>query len=45
MRRELDTRDDTKGIKVSDADMATLDIEGDKFHPEYDLTENDDVKR
>ncbi len=38
VRCELDTRDDPKGIKVSDADMATLDIKGDKFPPEWNYT-------
>jgi len=27
-----------KGIKVSDAEMATLNIEGDAFHPEWNCT-------
>ncbi|HEY1244049.1 MAG TPA: hypothetical protein VGF29_04375, partial [Hyphomicrobiaceae bacterium] len=27
-----------KGIKVSDADMAALDITGDTFHPEWNYT-------
>jgi Rhodopirellula transposase DDE domain len=27
-----------KGIKVSDAEMASLDIEGDAFHPEWNDT-------
>jgi Rhodopirellula transposase DDE domain len=35
VRCELDTRDYPKGIKVSDADMATLNIKGDLFHPEW----------
>ena len=33
MRCELDTRDYPKGIKVSDAKMMTLNIEGDTFDP------------
>jgi hypothetical protein len=35
---KLDTRDYPKGIKVSDADMATLNIKGDIFHPEWNYT-------
>ena len=31
----LDERTYEKGIKVSDAEMASLDIEGDAFHPEW----------
>jgi hypothetical protein len=31
----LDTRTYEKGIKVSDAEMASLDITGDTFHPEW----------
>ena len=27
-----------KGIKVSDAEMKTLDIQGDAFHPEWNYT-------
>jgi DNA-binding phage protein len=38
VRCELDTRDYPKGIKVSDADMATLNIKGDIFHPEWNYT-------
>ena len=34
VRCELDTRDYPKGIKVGDAEMTTLNIEGDTFHPE-----------
>ena len=34
-RCELNTRDYPKGIKVSDAEMMTLNIEGDTFHPEW----------
>jgi len=34
----LDTRTYEKGIKVSDEEMATLDIRGDKFHPEWNYT-------
>ena len=35
---ELDTRTYEKGIKVSDAEMRSLDIRGDKFHPEWNYT-------
>jgi hypothetical protein len=35
---ELDTRAYPKGIKVTDAEMATLNIEGNKFHPEWNYT-------
>jgi hypothetical protein len=35
VRCELDTRAYPKGIKVSDAEMATLNIKGDAFHPEW----------
>jgi hypothetical protein len=35
VRCELDTRTYPKGIKVSDAEMATLNIPGDTFHPEW----------
>jgi len=35
VRCELDTRTYPKGIKVTDAEMATLNIKGDAFHPEW----------
>ena len=35
---ELDTRSYPKGIKVSDAEMATLNIKGHTFHPEWNYT-------
>jgi len=35
---ELDTKTYAKGIKVSDAQMATLNIKGDAFHPEWNYT-------
>src|SRR3954454_24655746 len=35
---ELDTTTYPKGIKVSDAEMATLNISGDAFHPEWNYT-------
>jgi hypothetical protein len=38
VRCELDTRTYPKGIKVSDAEMATLNINGDTFHPEWNYT-------
>jgi hypothetical protein len=38
VRCELDTRTYQKGIKVSDAEMATLNIKGDAFHPEWNYT-------
>ena len=34
----LDERTYEKGIKVSDAEMASLDITGDTFHPEWNYT-------
>jgi len=34
----LDTRTYEKGIKVSDAEMEMLNIEGDDFHPEWNYT-------
>jgi hypothetical protein len=38
VRCELDTNTYQKGIKVSDADMAALNITGDAFHPEWNYT-------
>ena len=38
VRCELDTRDYPKGIKVSDAEMMTLNIKGDTFPPEWNYT-------
>jgi hypothetical protein len=38
VRCELDTRTYPKGIKVTDAEMATLNIKGDTFHPEWNYT-------
>src|SRR5271169_1088517 len=35
---ELDTRSYPKGIKVSDAEMKTLNVKGDSFHPEWNYT-------
>jgi hypothetical protein len=34
----FDERSYEKGIKVSDAEMADLDITGDAFHPEWNYT-------
>jgi hypothetical protein len=34
----LDTRTYEKGVKVSDAEMKMLNIEGDDFHPEWNYT-------
>jgi len=36
----LDTRTYQKGVRVSDAEMASLDITGDDFHPEWNYTVN-----
>ena len=36
----LDTRTYQKGIKVSDAEMDTLNLAGDDFHPEWNYTIN-----
>ena len=38
VRCELDASTYEKGIKVSDAEMAALNIEGDAFHPEWNCT-------
>jgi len=38
VRCELDTRIYPKGLKVEDAVMATLNIKGDAFHPEWNYT-------
>jgi Rhodopirellula transposase DDE domain len=35
---ELDKKSYAKGIKVTDADMATLNIESDLWHPEWNYT-------
>ena len=34
----LDTRIYEKGVKVSNAEMASLEITGDAFHPEWNYT-------
>ena len=34
----LDERTYEKGIKITDAEMAALDIRGDKFHPDWNYT-------
>jgi hypothetical protein len=38
VRCELDTRTYPKGIKVSEEEMARLNIKGDAFHPEWNYT-------
>ena len=38
VRCELDTRDDPKGIEAGDAEMTTINIKGDTFHPEWNYT-------
>jgi hypothetical protein len=38
VRCELDTKTYPKGIKVSDAEMATLNLKGDEFHPDWNYT-------
>jgi hypothetical protein len=38
VRCELDTRSYPKGIKVTDAEMDTLNIKGNAFHPEWNYT-------
>jgi hypothetical protein len=38
VRCELDTRTYPKGIKVSEQEMASLNIKGDAFHPEWNYT-------
>ena len=38
VRCELDTRTYPKGIKVSDAELAALNVKGDVFHPEWNYT-------
>jgi hypothetical protein len=38
VRCELDTNSYAKGIKVTDAEMATLNVKGDAFHPEWNYT-------
>jgi hypothetical protein len=35
---ELDTRTYPKGSKVSEEEMASLNIKGDAFHPEWNYT-------
>jgi hypothetical protein len=37
-RLHLDSRTYEKGIKITDAEMAALDIRGDTFHPEWNYT-------
>ena len=38
VRCELDTNSYPKGIKVSDAEMVTLNLKGDDFHPDWNYT-------
>jgi hypothetical protein len=38
VRCELDSRIYPKGIKVSDDEMASINIKGDAFHPEWNYT-------
>jgi hypothetical protein len=38
VRCELDTRSYPKGIRVTDAEMDTLNIKGNAFHPEWNYT-------
>lgn len=38
VRCELDPRSYPKGIKVTDQEMSSLNIEGDTFHPEWNYT-------
>ena len=38
VRCELDSRIYPKGIKVSDQEMASINIKGDAFHPEWNYT-------
>jgi hypothetical protein len=38
VRCELDENTYAKGVKVSDAEMAALNISGDAFHPEWNYT-------
>ena len=38
IRRELDPNTYPKGIKVPDAEMATLNITRDAFHPEWNYS-------
>jgi len=38
VRCELDTNTYPKGIKVSDEEMATLNLKGDDFHPDWNYT-------
>ena len=38
VRCELDDRIYSKGIKVSDDEMASINIKGDAFHPEWNYT-------
>jgi hypothetical protein len=35
---QLDTRDYPKGIEVPDAELAAVNLEGNRFHPEWNYT-------
>lgn len=35
---QLDQRDYPKGIEVSDAELAAVNLVGDQFHPEWNYT-------
>ena len=38
VRCELDANSYEKGVKIGDAEMAALNIEGNAFHPEWNYT-------
>ncbi len=38
VRCELDTRIYPRGLKIDDADIATLNVKGNAFHPEWNYT-------
>ncbi len=38
VRRELDEKTYAKGVKVSDAETAALNIKGDALHPQWNYT-------
>jgi hypothetical protein len=35
---QLDTRDYPKGVKITDAQLAAVNLTGDAFHPEWNYT-------
>jgi hypothetical protein len=48
VRCELDTNAYEKGIKVSDAELATLNLQRDAFHPDWNYTispRNQEIER